>query len=69
MQGSGGQTHFRSQRMHVCLTSTDRVGKSVSVDFYSEDTKHLTNLASKNDMYQIHNKLIDVGKKIGDINR
>lgn len=69
MKGSEGQTHFRSQKMHVCLNSLDGTGKSVSVDFYAEDTKHLVDLASKNDLYKIHSKLIDVGRKIGDVNR
>lgn len=53
----------------MCFISTDGKYKSVSIDFYPEEVAHLANLASKSDLYELHNKLITVGEKIKEVNR
>lgn len=55
--------------MKVCFVSTDNGYKSVSVDFYPQETAHLAQLASKSDLYELHTKLISVGEKIKEVNR
>ena len=69
LNGQSGKTTFRDSQMKVCFVSTDGGYKSVSIDFYPQETAHLAQLASKGDLYELHSKLISVGEKIKEGNR
>lgn len=69
LTGQSGKTTFHDSQMKVCFVSTDNGYKSVSVDFYPQETAHLAQLASKSDLYELHTKLISVGEKIKEVNR
>ncbi len=55
------------QAYTVCATSLDNNYKSISVDFYTHDKSHLKELALKSELYELHNKIIEVGENLKEI--